>query len=625
MKEVLIIALISFMTFHQVIFNEFTFDDLPAIVNNDLNLKAIFTSKDFWGDELKSPKSHKSYRPLTSLTFILLQKKSFSIHLFNLIIHTINSILVFFICNKKVFNDKMMAFITALIFNLHPVHVEPVASAVGSADLLYSFIILLALYQDWNHPILASICLLFKEQGIVFMAMIKMYSMKTFFVTFGLFILRLSIIGFEAPKFQIEDNPHSKIDDFQLRIFNRLYIYWLNFKMILNPDQLCFDWALRCVPIINFNDVNQLTCIILSLMMLSGLILKCYKQQYLMWTVLPFIPCANIFFDVGFVLAERNLYLVIFGFSILISIGFQKINKFRKLMNFLLIITLTAFALKSFTRTLDWRNEKSLYLSGLKVCPTNAKVHYNVAKVLNEEGNVDHSILFYQQALNLHPKYEAALNNLANIYRQKGEYSKAEILLQKAVKINEEFSTAWMNLGVVQAEMDLFQKAESSYLKAKLLRKSYPDVDFNLGNLYLKFGFKSQALKSFIEAVESDFKHKNAWINAIMLSDELGKTDLAINLAEKAIKLNPESKSELNFHLGNIFGKMNDFVKAENHYKMAQDFSDSGLYYGNLGVLYHRWKKYDLAKEHYEKALQFDNNEHLFQNLKIVDRFLQNL
>ena len=168
MKEVLIILLVSFVTFHQVLFNEFTFDDLPAIVNNDLDFKAIFTSKDFWGDNLRSKKSHKSYRPLTSLAFILLQKKSSSIHLFNLIIHTINSILVFCICNKEVFKfNKNMSFITALIFNLHPVHVEPVASAVGSADLLYSFIILLALNRDWNNPLLASICLLFKEQTYV--------------------------------------------------------------------------------------------------------------------------------------------------------------------------------------------------------------------------------------------------------------------------------------------------------------------------------------------------------------------------------------------------------------------------------------------------------------------------
>ena len=634
-----LLMLVSCLTFHQVLFNEFSYDDLPAVVNNDLDIKTMFTSKDFWGGELTSPKSHKSYRPLTSMIFLLLQKHSFSIHFFNFILHSANTALVFLIAERKLFkNDSKLAFISALIFNLHPVHVEPVASAVGSADLLYSFTVLWALHKNLHDPILASFCVLFKEQGIVFMAMVKMISLKTFFVTSAVFLLRMSLIGFQAPDFQTEDNPHAKIPDFPSRILNRLYLYWLNFRMILSPDRLCFDWALKCVPIIDFND-EQILPIAISGLILFGLFWRCFKEKMIstvvLWTILPFFPCSNIVFNVGFVLAERNLYLVIFGYSILISVGFQRIPpRLTAAKNVLLTVTLTAFALKSYDRTWDWKNEKSLYLSGLEVCPNNAKIHYNVAKLLGEEGQVQSAISFYRTALRLHPDYEGALNNLANIYRQNGDFSKAERLLLKAVRINEEFSTAWMNLGVVQAELGRFTRAEKSYLKAKRLRESYPDADFNLGNLYLKSGSKTAALESFISAAESDSSHKSAWINAVMLSDELGKTSLAVDLAEKAITLNPDLTPELNFHLGNIFGKMNDFAKAEKHYEMARDYGtksddgsgNGGLYYGNLGVLYHRWKKYDLAKENYIRALEIDSdNENVFKNLKIVEGLLQKL
>ena len=42
------------------------------------------------------------------------------------------------------------------------------------------------------------------------------------------------------------------------------------------------------------------------------------------WLILPFIPAANIFFPVGFVVAERVLYLPSMGFSLIVSLGFHR-------------------------------------------------------------------------------------------------------------------------------------------------------------------------------------------------------------------------------------------------------------------------------------------------------------
>lgn len=45
-------------------------------------------------------------------------------------------------------------------------------------------------------------------------------------------------------------------------------------------------------------------------------------------TVLPFIPASNIFFPVGFVIAERTLLLPSAGFCFIIVIGFKKLKKY---------------------------------------------------------------------------------------------------------------------------------------------------------------------------------------------------------------------------------------------------------------------------------------------------------
>ena len=42
------------------------------------------------------------------------------------------------------------------------------------------------------------------------------------------------------------------------------------------------------------------------------------------WLILPFIPAANLFFPVGFVVAERILYLPSMGFSLIVALGFHR-------------------------------------------------------------------------------------------------------------------------------------------------------------------------------------------------------------------------------------------------------------------------------------------------------------
>lgn len=70
---VIIVAFVSISCYSNSYHGAFVFDDSEAVVNNhDVNLKTpvvkIF-SHDFWGTRLTNRASHKSYRPLTILSF----------------------------------------------------------------------------------------------------------------------------------------------------------------------------------------------------------------------------------------------------------------------------------------------------------------------------------------------------------------------------------------------------------------------------------------------------------------------------------------------------------------------------------------------------------------------------
>lgn len=48
---------------------------------------------------------------------------------------------------------------------------------------------------------------------------------------------------------------------------------------------------------------------------------------------------------------------------------------------------------------MEWRNELDLYKSGLQVCPNNAKIHYNIAKIMADSGNINRATANYANAI----------------------------------------------------------------------------------------------------------------------------------------------------------------------------------------------------------------------------------
>lgn len=122
--------------------------------------------------------------------------------------------------------------------------------------------------------------------------------------------------------------------------------------------------------------------------------------------IIPFIPSSNILFRVGFVLAERNLYIPSMGFCLICCNSFIKIIKSNKISKSATKVLWLGFGLfilsngvKSFTRATVWKTEKSLFESGRYVCPKNAKVHYNIAKTFSDNGNFNLAISGYKTAI----------------------------------------------------------------------------------------------------------------------------------------------------------------------------------------------------------------------------------
>lgn len=272
-------------------------------------------------------------------------------------------------------------------------------------------------------------------------------------------------------------------------------------------------------------------------------------------------------------------------------------------------IFMSFHALKTHQRSMDWINEHKLFHSALKVVPGNAKVYYNIARISSESNDVEKSLKFYRKAIQLHPNYESAHMNLGNLYRELHQYEKAKYHLKKAVDILEEFPTAWMNLGIVQNVLKEHQEAERSYFKALSYRKNYANCFYNLGNLYIDTKNFTSAISSWKRAISINPVHKKAWSNILAFYDnQQNNHEDVLKYSEIALNYLPNDTNIL-FSRANTFGKLSRFEEAETIFKqIIKAEPEKSIFYANLGVLYHRWGRKDLAKRNYEMALSLDAN-----------------
>merc|ERR1719150_938702 len=112
---------------------------------------------------------------------------------------------------------------------------------------------------------------------------------------------------------------------------------------------------------------------------------------------IPFLPASNLFFPVGFVVAERVLYLPSMGSCLLVAHGFSLIRSQlspykKKALKLVFSVLLTVHIAKTVARNIDWRDELSIFKAGLRVNSGNAKLFNNVGHALESEARFGEAI-----------------------------------------------------------------------------------------------------------------------------------------------------------------------------------------------------------------------------------------
>ncbi|KAF6073039.1 transmembrane O-mannosyltransferase targeting cadherins 2 [Phyllostomus discolor] len=233
--------------------------------------------------------------------------------------------------------------------------------------------------------------------------------------------------------------------------------------------------------------------------------------------IIPFVPATNLFFYVGFVIAERVLYIPSMGFCLLITVGaralYVKIQKrFLKSLIFYATATLIVFyGLKTAMRNGDWQNEEMLYRSGIKVNP--AKAWGNLGNVLKSQSKISEAESAYRNALYYRSNMADMLYNLGLLLQESSRFAEALHYYKLAIGSRPTLASAYLNTGIILMNQGKTEEARRTFLKCSEIpdenlkdphahKSSVTSCLYNLGKLYHEQGRYEEALNVYKEAIQ---------------------------------------------------------------------------------------------------------------------------
>lgn len=441
-----------------------------------------------------------NYHPLTMLSYCMeyakykLSPKPY--HVTNLIIHLLNTLLVFaFIWLLT--QQQWVAFITALLFAIHPMHVESVAWVAERKDVLYAFFYLSALCtyliylkKEKSKGLFYAITFflfvlatLSKAMAvslpIVFFALDYFLDRKINFKVMAEklpFIITAFIFGYIAIQAQKSVNAIADISDynfFDRILFTGYGLLTYLWKAIAPVHLSCFyDYPMKVngmYPIVFY----MAPVLILAL---AFLIYRSSRKEkdvlfgfgFFLITILLVLQILPVG---GAIIAERYTYLPYIGLFFIVARWINTLleNKSQKAKIAVAGLTLFSvlFCYLTVQRCKIWNNSIVLWNNVIQQFDNAPKAFNGRGDAYNIAQQYEKAIPDLDRAIQLKNDYFEAYYNRGLAYYYLGKYTEAIQDYTSALQYNPALAVAYFNRAGTYFTIQKFQPALEDALKAK--------------------------------------------------------------------------------------------------------------------------------------------------------------
>jgi protein O-mannosyl-transferase len=552
------------------------------------------------------------YRPFTLMMFAVeyqfFGKNPLFGHLFNVLWYALTCVVLYFLLLKLLNYKKqtdwvvsgMLAFITTLLFTVHPIHTEVVANIKGRDEIMtllgslgavwfsIEFLTKKKIAYSAISGILFFIALLSKENAITFLMIVPMMyylflnqnvskmivPMLPFGIATALFLgLRASAIGnqFGSEQMELLNNPFLKLEngqyvpfDFMEKMATILYTLGKYIVLLVFPHPLTHDYYPKYIDTMRFGHPMVLLSLAAHLGLVYWGIKRFFKGEIDGFGILFYLGTlfivSNIVFPVGTNMAERFVFMPSVGFCLVVS--FLLMNLFKNKTNLILTTTCIIailFGIKTFTRNFDWKDDYTLFTTDVNVSEKSAKVQCSAGGQTIEKAFKDNpknpdaamlqiGIQHLKKSIEIHPLNKNAYLLLGNAYFYLKDFDKAIEAFQKTLQLAPGYKDAENNLlksyreaGQYYGQVKQDGKKCVEYLeKALVLRPNEFETVRLLGVAYGTFGNAQKALEYFQRAVDLQPNNPQAIFDLGSAFGNIGNPLKANELHQKALQLKPD-------------------------------------------------------------------------------------
>ncbi len=522
-----IIAALSFAIYVPALSNGFVGWDDPVYVTENPNLALGGMELLKWAF---TTTTNAQWHPIASLSHALDYKlfglEPFGHHLTSVIVHTINSTLVFILTLRLVATvganrgylvpagtfATSSAFITALIFALHPLHVESVAWVTERRDLLFALFYLLSILSylyyagGRNNKAAYLLSLLFficsvmsKPMAVtlpVVLLIVDFYPLERigrgrgargFIEGFVWNVIEkapffiVSLLAAAITVWAMKGSEHI-VSLTDLTAFERIlvaihgYIFYLYKAVIpLNlaplypfPDEIRFFSAKYLVPVLLFILISA-AC---ALTVRRERLLTALWLFYLV-TLLPVIGIMRVGAQEA---ADRYSYLPIIApfllAAIILAIIYRRLNERTGKAVIMLIVLVGSITLLNLTvrQTYLWSNTITLWSHEISIYPDSvAGAYYNRGIGYLEAGETRKAITDLSKAIELNPNYVSSYNNRGVAYASIGNYEMGIKDFKRALALDPDDIDALRNIALSYLDTGNRAEAERYYKRGAKL------------------------------------------------------------------------------------------------------------------------------------------------------------
>eukprot|EP00049_Salpingoeca_infusionum_P003068 m.63027 g.63027 ORF g.63027 m.63027 type:complete len:660 (+) comp11938_c0_seq1:228-2207(+) len=311
-------------------------------------------------------------------------------------------------------------------------------------------------------------------------------------VTAMVYQMRVALNKGDDAKMDEKTNPANHIEDTLNRVLTKNHYAFIHFGLLVWPFSLCCDWSSFGVPNVEgLSDFRNLETaamyLFLAWVCFASVFAKDLPQALrsslllgIGWAIVTFIPASGLLVEVGFVVAERILYMPVAGYCIALAAFLGHMGSFyssqkgevklnvkskkqlggsngderagksvsgsdsesqdngvgvcrdtRWLCVSAGVLILLVFTGRTVLRNADWQSELSLYETGLKVLPNNAKLNHNFA---HSTSDIALKEVHYRAAIRIYPPYASAYINLGVVLAQSNRLSEAVSVWKKGLE-----------------------------------------------------------------------------------------------------------------------------------------------------------------------------------------------